>query len=79
MRDDGSENMNGNNKENDTNKKPQAKNDEMSCDLDLAILLFYEILQSLNAEDKLKFIVSVRLMSHMTVVFEELAPTPRGI
>lgn len=58
-------------------KKEETMHTEISdtqdgCELEMAVLLFISALKSLGTEDKLKFIVYARLISHLAVVCEDL-------
>jgi hypothetical protein len=58
------------------NNDENGQSEESAIDLDLAITLYFALLQSLSPEDKLKLITTVRLIGHMVIVTEELG-TPR--
>lgn len=49
-------------------------NEEWSADLNLAISLYFALLQSLSPEDKFKMVTVARLIGHAVLVSEGLGP-----
>ena len=56
----------------DDSESISGQKEETGIDIDLAITIYYGLLQSLSPEDKLKMITVTRLIGHIVVVTEEL-------